>query len=136
MAGLTGGAGPGFTTGAGGATGCGAGASGVSQLCSQSGTPAVGTAAVISTFGFSAGFQPTYFMTRYDDMLPAFGKTRSDDTVMLAFTLLNRRFDYHGFTLTASAQADYNDLNKKATPRGAFLVSEVRLRALGTPFYQ
>ena len=49
-------------------------------------------------FGFSAGFQPSYFLTRYDDALPAFGKTRSDDTVMLAFTLLNRRFDYHGFT--------------------------------------
>jgi tetratricopeptide (TPR) repeat protein len=49
-------------------------------------------------FGFSAGFQPTYFITRYDDMLAAFGKTRSDDTVMLAFTLLNRRFEYHGFT--------------------------------------
>jgi tetratricopeptide (TPR) repeat protein len=48
--------------------------------------------------GFSAGFQPTYFITRYDDALPAFGKTRNDDTVMLAFTLLNRRFDYHGFT--------------------------------------
>ena len=49
-------------------------------------------------FGFSAGFQPAFFMTRYDDMLPAFAKTRSDDTVMLAFTLLNRRLDYHGFT--------------------------------------
>ncbi len=49
-------------------------------------------------FGFSAGFQPSYFITRYDAMLPAFGKTRSDDAVMLAFTLLNRRFDYHGFT--------------------------------------
>ena len=49
-------------------------------------------------FGFSAGFHPSYFITRYDAMLPAFGKTRSDDTVMLAFTLLNRRFDYHGFT--------------------------------------
>ena len=49
-------------------------------------------------FGFSAGFQPTYFITRYDDALPAFGKTRSDDTLMLAFTLLNRHFDYHGFT--------------------------------------
>lgn len=49
-------------------------------------------------FGFSAGFQPSYFITRYDAMLPAFGKTRSDDTVALAFTLLNRRFDYHGFT--------------------------------------
>src|SRR5204863_6147638 len=36
-----------------------------------------------------------------------------------------RPFDYHGFTLTASAQADYNDLNKKATPRGAFLVSDI-----------
>ena len=49
-------------------------------------------------FGFSAGFHPSYFITRYDAMLPAFGKTRSDDTMMLAFTLLNRRFDYHGFT--------------------------------------
>jgi tetratricopeptide (TPR) repeat protein len=49
-------------------------------------------------FGFSAGFQPSYFITRYDAALAAFGKTRSDDTVMLAFTLLNRRFDYHGFT--------------------------------------
>ena len=49
-------------------------------------------------FGFSAGFQPNYFITRYDAMLLAFGKTRSDDALMLAFTLLNRRFDYHGFT--------------------------------------
>lgn len=49
-------------------------------------------------WGFSAGFQPAYFITRYDAALAAFGKTRSDDTVMLAFTLLNRRFDYHGFT--------------------------------------
>ncbi|HKU55342.1 MAG TPA: surface lipoprotein assembly modifier [Rhizomicrobium sp.] len=49
-------------------------------------------------WGFSAGFQPSYFITRYDAMLAAFGKTRSDDAVMLAFTLLNRRFDYHGFT--------------------------------------
>jgi tetratricopeptide (TPR) repeat protein len=49
-------------------------------------------------FGFSAGFQPAYFITRYDDVLAAFGQTRSDDTLMLAFTLLNRRLDYHGFT--------------------------------------
>ncbi|MBA2587801.1 MAG: DUF560 domain-containing protein [Alphaproteobacteria bacterium] len=49
-------------------------------------------------FGFSAGFQPAFFLTRYDDALPVFGKTRSDDTLMLAFSLLNRRFDYHGFT--------------------------------------
>lgn len=48
--------------------------------------------------GFSAGFQPSYFVTRYDDILAAFGKTRSDHSVMLAFTLLNRRFEYHGFT--------------------------------------
>jgi tetratricopeptide (TPR) repeat protein len=48
--------------------------------------------------GFSAGFQPSYFVTRYDDVLAAFGKTRSDDAVMLAFTVLNRRFEYHGFT--------------------------------------
>jgi outer membrane protein len=49
-------------------------------------------------FGFSAGFQPSYFITRYDDALAAFGKTRADNTLMLAFTVLNRRFDYHGFT--------------------------------------
>jgi tetratricopeptide (TPR) repeat protein len=49
-------------------------------------------------FGFSAGFQPTYFITRYDDALAAFGKTRADNAIMLAFTVLNRRFDYHGFT--------------------------------------
>jgi len=49
-------------------------------------------------WGFSAGFQPSYFITRYDAMLAAFGKTRSDDAVSLAFTLLNRRFEYHGFT--------------------------------------
>ena len=49
-------------------------------------------------FGFSAGFQPSYFITRYDAMLPAFGKIRSDDSIALAFTLLNRRFEYHGFT--------------------------------------
>jgi len=49
-------------------------------------------------WGFSAGFQPSYFITHYDAALAAFGKSRSDDTVMLAFTLLNRRFDYHGFT--------------------------------------
>jgi len=36
-----------------------------------------------------------------------------------------RPFDYKGFTLSASAQADYNGLNKKATPRGAFLVSDI-----------
>jgi outer membrane protein len=50
------------------------------------------------SFGFSAGIQPAYFITRYDDALPAFGRSRSDNTAMLAFTLLNRRFDYHGFT--------------------------------------
>jgi len=49
-------------------------------------------------FGFSAGFQPVYFITRYDDALAAFGTTRADNALMLAFTVLNRRFDYHGFT--------------------------------------
>jgi tetratricopeptide (TPR) repeat protein len=49
-------------------------------------------------FGFSAAIQPSYFVTRYDAALAAFGKTRADDTAMLAFTVLNRRFDYHGFT--------------------------------------
>lgn len=49
-------------------------------------------------FGFSGGFQPSFFMTRYDAALPAFGTSRSDNALTLAFTLLNRRFDYHGFT--------------------------------------
>ncbi|MEA3003675.1 MAG: iron complex outerrane recepter protein [Sphingomonadales bacterium] len=35
-----------------------------------------------------------------------------------------RPFDYHGFTLTASAQGDYNDLVKKVTPRGALLIAD------------
>jgi TonB-dependent receptor len=35
-----------------------------------------------------------------------------------------RPFDYHGFTFTASAQADYNDLSKDTTPRGAFLIAD------------
>lgn len=35
-----------------------------------------------------------------------------------------RPFDYHGFTLTASAQGDYNDLAKKVTPRGAILIAD------------
>ena len=49
-------------------------------------------------FGFSAAFQPNYSITRYDDALAAFGKPRHDNALTLAFTLLNRRFDYHGFT--------------------------------------
>jgi len=35
-----------------------------------------------------------------------------------------RPFDYRGFTFTASAQADYNDLNEEVTPRGAFLIAD------------
>lgn len=49
-------------------------------------------------FGFSAGIQPSYYMTRYDDVLPAFGVVRRDHALVLGFSLLNRRFDYHGFT--------------------------------------
>lgn len=49
-------------------------------------------------FGFSAGFQPSYFITRYDDARAGFGKTRADNALMLAFTLLNRHFGYHGIT--------------------------------------
>ena len=49
-------------------------------------------------FGFSASVQPVWLTTRYDEALPAFGKTRADDTLMLNVSLLNRRFDYHGFT--------------------------------------
>ena len=48
--------------------------------------------------GFSAGFQPSYYMTRYDAALAAFGVTRQDNAVLLSFNLLNRRLDYHGFT--------------------------------------
>jgi tetratricopeptide (TPR) repeat protein len=48
--------------------------------------------------GFSASFQPAWFVTRYDEALPAFGKKRADDTLMLNLALLNRRLDYHGFT--------------------------------------
>ncbi|MDB5672473.1 MAG: hypothetical protein JWO25_3432, partial [Alphaproteobacteria bacterium] len=35
-----------------------------------------------------------------------------------------RPFDYRKFTLTASLQGSYNDLAKKATPRGAFLIAD------------
>lgn len=35
-----------------------------------------------------------------------------------------RPFDYRGFTFTASAQADYNDLSEDVTPRGAFLIAD------------
>lgn len=49
-------------------------------------------------FGFSASVQPAWFVTRYDEALAAFGKERADDTLMLNVNLLNRRFDYHGFT--------------------------------------
>ena len=35
-----------------------------------------------------------------------------------------RPFDYHGFTFTASAQADYNDLGQDVTPRGAILIAD------------
>jgi hypothetical protein len=37
-------------------------------------------------------------MTRYDAPLAAFGVTRSDNILSLGFSILNRRFDYHGFT--------------------------------------
>lgn len=49
-------------------------------------------------FGYIAGFQPSYFITRYDGKSAAFGKTRADNALMLTFNILNRRFDYHGFT--------------------------------------
>lgn len=35
-----------------------------------------------------------------------------------------RPFDYNGFTLVASAQGTYNTLSDKASPRGAFLISD------------
>jgi hypothetical protein len=49
-------------------------------------------------YGFSAGFQPSYYFTDYDAPLAGFGMTRSDHTFMLNLSLLNRRFEYHGFT--------------------------------------
>ncbi|HEX2759948.1 MAG TPA: surface lipoprotein assembly modifier [Rhizomicrobium sp.] len=49
-------------------------------------------------WGFTAAVQPSYAITRYDAALPAFGQTRSDDTMVLGISLLNRRWDYHGFT--------------------------------------
>ena len=49
-------------------------------------------------YGFSAGFAPSYYFTDYSAPLAGFGVTRSDRTLMLNFSLLNRRFDYHGFT--------------------------------------
>jgi tetratricopeptide (TPR) repeat protein len=49
-------------------------------------------------FGFSAAFQPAYFMSRYDAPIAGFGKTRSDDAMMMGISLLNRRFDFYGFT--------------------------------------
>jgi TonB-dependent receptor len=35
-----------------------------------------------------------------------------------------RPFDYNGFTVAASAQASYNDLSQKVSPRGAFMISD------------
>ena len=49
-------------------------------------------------FGFSAGFQPSYYFTDYDAPLAGFGVTHADRTLSLSFSLLNRRFEYHGFT--------------------------------------
>lgn len=35
-----------------------------------------------------------------------------------------RPFDYQGFKIAASAQASYNDLAKRTSPRGAFMISD------------
>ena len=35
-----------------------------------------------------------------------------------------RPFDYKGFTIAASAQGSYNDMAKKADPRGAFMIAD------------
>jgi hypothetical protein len=48
--------------------------------------------------GFSAAVQSSVFLTHYDSPLPAFGKIRADETLMLAVSVLNRRMEYHGFT--------------------------------------
>ncbi|HWC62848.1 MAG TPA: surface lipoprotein assembly modifier [Rhizomicrobium sp.] len=62
-------------------------------------------------YGFSAGFQPSYYFTDYDRPLAGFGITRSDRALMLNFTLLNRRFDYHGFTPKFSYSFTNQDSN-------------------------
>jgi tetratricopeptide (TPR) repeat protein len=49
-------------------------------------------------FGFSAAFQPSYYFADYDSPLPGFGVRRSDRALVLNVTLLNRRWDYRGFT--------------------------------------
>ena len=49
-------------------------------------------------YGFSAGFSPSYYFTDFDAPLAGFGVTRSDRTLMLNLTLLNRRFEFYGFT--------------------------------------
>lgn len=49
-------------------------------------------------YGFSASLQPGWLSTHYDAPLAGFGRTRVDDTLMVSLNLLNRRFDYHGFT--------------------------------------
>ena len=35
-----------------------------------------------------------------------------------------RPFDFNGFTMSGSAQASYNDLAKKTSPRGAFMIAD------------
>jgi Tfp pilus assembly protein PilF len=49
-------------------------------------------------FGFSAGIQPSLFLTGYDAALAAFGVRRRDQAETLSLNILNRRLDYHGFT--------------------------------------
>ncbi len=48
--------------------------------------------------GFIAGVNPSYYVTRYDAALAAFGTRRTDDTLILEVSLLNPRIDYGGFT--------------------------------------
>jgi tetratricopeptide (TPR) repeat protein len=48
--------------------------------------------------GFTASLAPTYTMINYDEPLAAFSETRRDRQYSIQVSLLNRRFDFHGFT--------------------------------------
>lgn len=49
-------------------------------------------------FGFSAALHSSYALTSYDAPLAGFGVTRADHALVFNLGLLNRRFDYRGFT--------------------------------------
>lgn len=71
----------------------------------------------------SGTFQPCcVYTTNYDAALPAFGVTRHDNALMLAFTLLDRRLDFHGFDLELIAPvAEQRNI---ATPRFSYVFTD------------